>query len=154
MGLLDCFNHYHSDRSSERYDLGTLPLFVVRLCFLEDKHLLKRLLLLQCIVVGIICGNLRMHQSSLSIGDQTLTAVISPNQLTINGNQLKGVAVVKRPLVDEKVQIFYRLKSEAEKQAFKNNEDSWHVRLQGEIKMPEGPRNFGGFNYQNYLRSK
>lgn len=133
---------------------GLWLFFVVRLCFLEDKHLLKRLLLLQCIVVGIICGNLRMHQSSLSIGDQTLTAVISPNQLTINGNQLKGVAVVKRPLVDEKVQIFYRLKSEAEQQAFKNNGDSWHVRLQGEIEVPEGPRNFGGFNYQNYLRSK
>ncbi|MCI5774900.1 MAG: DNA internalization-related competence protein ComEC/Rec2 [Aerococcus sp.] len=133
---------------------GVWVLFIVRLLFLKRWRLVKGLCAWQLVVTGMIWGNLYLHQSQLVEGEQTIEAVIAPHEISVNGNQLKAIGTIERPFIDEKVQLFYRLKSEKEQRYWQQNTETWHVSVQGSVGIPETRRNMGGFDYRNYLRTK
>ncbi|MDU7550712.1 MAG: DNA internalization-related competence protein ComEC/Rec2, partial [Streptococcus mitis] len=51
-------------------------------------------------------------------------------------------------------QVYYKLQSEEEKEAFQALTDLHEIGLEGKLSEPEGQRNFGGFDYQAYLKTQ
>ena len=51
-------------------------------------------------------------------------------------------------------QVYYKLQSEEEKEAFQTLTDLYDIELEGKLSEPEGQRNFGGFDYQAYLKTQ
>ena len=51
-------------------------------------------------------------------------------------------------------QVYYKLQSENEKEQFQALTDLHEIELEGKLSEPEGQRNFGGFDYQAYLKTQ
>ena len=51
-------------------------------------------------------------------------------------------------------QVYYKLQSEEEKEHFQALTDIYEIELEGKLSEPEGQRNFGGFDYQSYLKTQ
>ena len=51
-------------------------------------------------------------------------------------------------------QVYYKLQSEEEKEQFQALTDLHEIGLEGKLSEPEGQRNFGGFDYQAYLKTQ
>ena len=51
-------------------------------------------------------------------------------------------------------QVYYKLQSEEEKEQFQALTDIYEIELEGKLSEPEGQRNFGGFDYQAYLKTQ
>ena len=75
---------------------------------------------------------------------------ILPNTIKVNGDSLSF-----RGKSDGRIfQVYYKLQSEEEKEAFQALTDLHEIGLEGKLSEPEGQRNFGGFNYQAYLKTQ
>ena len=75
---------------------------------------------------------------------------ILPDTIKVNGDSLSF-----RGKADGRTfQIYYKLQSEEEKEYFQALTDLYEIELEGKLSEPEGQRNFGGFNYQAYLKTQ
>ena len=75
---------------------------------------------------------------------------ILPDTIKVNGDSLSF-----RGKADGRIfQVYYKLQSEEEKEAFQALTDLHEIELEGKFSEPEGQRNFGGFNYQAYLKTQ
>ena len=75
---------------------------------------------------------------------------ILPDTIKVNGDSLSF-----RGKSDGRIfQVYYKLQSEEEKEAFQVLTDLHEIELEGKLSEPEGQRNFGGFNYQAYLKTQ
>ena len=73
-----------------------------------------------------------------------------PDTIKVNGDSLSF-----RGKSDGRIfQVYYKLQSEEEKKTISSfNSPSW-LELEGKLSEPEGQRNFGGFDYQAYLKTQ
>ena len=75
---------------------------------------------------------------------------ILPDTIKVNGDSLSF-----RGKSDGRIfQVYYKLQSEGEKEAFQALTDLHEIGLEGKLSEPEGQRNFGGFDYQAYLKTQ
>ena len=75
---------------------------------------------------------------------------ILPDTIKVNGDSLSF-----RGKSDGRIfQVYYKLQSEEEKEAFQALTDLHEIGLEGKLSEPEGHRNFGDFNYQAYLKTQ
>ncbi|WP_247944294.1 DNA internalization-related competence protein ComEC/Rec2 [Streptococcus oralis] len=75
---------------------------------------------------------------------------ILPDTIKVNGDSLSF-----RGKADGRTfQIYYKLQSEEEKEHFQALTDLHEIELEGKLSEPEGQRNFGGFDYQAYLKTQ
>ena len=75
---------------------------------------------------------------------------ILPDTIKVNGDSLSF-----RGKADGRIfQVYYKLQSEEEKEAFQALTDLHEIGLEGKLSEPEGQRNFGGFDYQAYLKTQ
>lgn len=75
---------------------------------------------------------------------------ILPDTIKVNGDSLSF-----RGKSDGRIfQVYYKLQSEEEKEAFQALTDLYDIELEGKLSEPEGQRNFGGFDYQAYLKTQ
>lgn len=75
---------------------------------------------------------------------------ILPDTIKVNGDSLSF-----RGKADENTfQVYYKLQSEEEKEKFQALTDLYEIELEGKLSDPEGQRNFGGFDYQAYLKTQ
>ena len=75
---------------------------------------------------------------------------ILPDTIKVNGNSLSF-----RGKADGRTfQVYYKLQSEEEKEQFQALTDIYEIELEGKLSEPEGQRNFGGFDYQAYLKTQ
>ena len=75
---------------------------------------------------------------------------ILPDTIKVNGDSLSF-----RGKSDERIfQVYYKLQFEEEKESFQALTDLHEIGLEGKLSEPEGQRNFGGFNYQAYLKTQ
>ena len=75
---------------------------------------------------------------------------ILPDTIKVNGDSLSF-----RGKSDGRIfQVYYKLQSEEEKEAFQALTDLHDLELEGKLSEPEGQRNFGGFDYQAYLKTQ
>ena len=75
---------------------------------------------------------------------------ILPDTIKVNGDSLSF-----RGKSDGRTfQVYYKLQSEEEKEQFQALTDLYEIELEGKLSEPEGQRNFGGFDYQAYLKTQ
>ena len=75
---------------------------------------------------------------------------ILPDSIKVNGDSLSF-----RGKSDGRIfQVYYKLQSEEEKEKFQALTDLYEIELEGKLSEPEGQRNFGGFDYQVYLKTQ
>ena len=109
--------------------------------------------------VLVICGifgfwflfqNWQQSQSSQNLADSVERVRILPDTIKVNGDSLSF-----RGKSDGRIfQVYYKLQSEEEKEAFQSLTALHDLELEGKLSEPEGQRNFGGFNYQAYLKTQ
>ncbi|KXT83640.1 Late competence protein ComEC, DNA transport [Streptococcus oralis] len=75
---------------------------------------------------------------------------ILPDTIKVNGDSLSF-----RGKADGRTfQVYYKLQSEEEKEQFQALTDLHEIELEVKLSEPEGQRNFGGFDYQSYLKTQ
>ena len=75
---------------------------------------------------------------------------ILPDTIKVNGDSLSF-----RGKADGRTfQVYYKLQSEEEKEQFQALTDLNEIELEGKVSEPEEQRNFGGFDYQAYLKTQ
>ena len=109
--------------------------------------------------VLVICGifgfwflfqNWQQSQASQNLADSVERVRILPDTIKVNGDSLSF-----RGKSDGRIfQVYYKLQSEEEKEAFQALTDLYEIELEGKLSEPEGQRNFGGFDYQAYLKTQ
>ena len=107
----------------------------------------------------MICGifgfwflfqNWQQSQASQNLADSVERVRILPDTIKVNGDSLSF-----RGKSDGRIfQVYYKLQSEEEKEAFQALTDLHEIGLEGKLSEPEGKRNFGGFDYQAYLKTQ
>ena len=89
-------------------------------------------------------------QASQNLVDSVERVRILPDTIKVNGDSLSF-----RGKADGRTfQVYYKLQSEEEKEHFQALTDLHEIELEGKVSEPEGQRNFGGFNYQAYLKTQ
>ena len=89
-------------------------------------------------------------QASQNLVDYVEKVRILPDTIKVNGDSLSF-----RGKADGRTfQIYYKLQSEEEKEHFQALTDLYEIELEGKLSYPEGQRNFGGFDYQAYLKTQ
>lgn len=106
----------------------------------------------------MICGvfafwflfqNWQQSQASQNLADSVERVRILPDTIKVNGDSLSF-----RGKSDGRIfQVYYKLQSE-EKESFQALTDLHNLELEGKLSEPEGQRNFGGFDYQAYLKTQ
>ena len=109
--------------------------------------------------VLVICGifgfwflfqNWQQSQASQNLADSVERVRILPDTIKVNGDSLSF-----RGKSDGRIfQVYYKLQSEEEKETFQALTDIHEIGLEGKLSEPEGKRNFGGFDYQTYLKTQ
>lgn len=109
--------------------------------------------------VLIICGifgfcflfqTWQQSQASQHLADSVERVRILPDTIKVNGDSLSF-----RGKSDGRIfQVYYKLQSEEEKEQFQALTDLHEIGLEGKLSEPEGQRNFGGFDYQAYLKTQ
>ena len=109
--------------------------------------------------VLMICGvfgfwflfqNWQQSQASQNLADSVERVRILPDTIKVNGDSLSF-----RGKSDGRAfQVYYKLQFEEEKEAFQALTDLHEIELEGKLSEPEGQRNFGGFDYQAYLKTQ
>ena len=109
--------------------------------------------------VLVICGifgfwflfqNWQQSQASQNLAVSVERVRILPDTIKVNGDSLSF-----RGKSDGRIfQVYYKLQSEEEKEAFQALTDLHDLELEGKLSEPEGQRNFGGFDYQAYLKTQ
>ena len=89
-------------------------------------------------------------QASQNLVDSVERVRILPDTIKVNGDSLSF-----RGKADGRTfQVYYKLQSEEEKEHFQALTDLHDLELEGKVSEPEGQRNFGGFDYQVYLKTQ
>lgn len=94
--------------------------------------------------------NWQQIQAGQNLEDSVERVRILPDTIKVNGDSLSF-----RGKSDGRIfQVYYKLQSEEEKEAFQALTDLHEIGLEGKLSEPEGQRNFGGFDYQAYLKTQ
>ena len=109
--------------------------------------------------VLVICGvfglwflfqNWQQSQASQNLADSVERVRVLPDTIKVNGDSLSF-----RGKSDGRTfQVYYKLQSEEEKEYFQDLTALHNLEIEGKLSEPEGQRNFGGFNYQAYLKTQ
>ena len=109
--------------------------------------------------VLVICGifgfwflfqNWQQSQASQNLTDSIERVRILPDTIKVNGDSLSF-----RGKADGRIfQVYYKLQSQNEKEQVQALTGLHEIELEGKLSEPEGQRNFGGFNYQAYLKTQ
>lgn len=92
----------------------------------------------------------QQEEASQHLVDSVETVRILPDTIKVNGDSLSF-----RGKADGRTfQVYYKLQSEEEKQQFQDLSDVYDVQIEGQFSEPEARRNFGGFDYQAYLKTQ
>ena len=94
--------------------------------------------------------NWQQTQASQNLVAYVEKVRILPDTIKVNGDSLSF-----RGKSDGRIfQVYYKLHSEEEKEQFQALTELYEIELEGKLSEPEGQRNFGGFDYQAYLKTQ
>ena len=105
-----------------------------------------------CGVFGLwfLFQNWQQTQASQDLVAYVEKVRILPDTIKVNGDSLSF-----RGKSDGRTfQVYYKLQSKEEKEQFQVLKDLYEIELEGKLSEPEGQRNFGGFDYQAYLKTQ
>ena len=94
--------------------------------------------------------NWQQTQASQDLVASVKQVRILPDTIKVNGDSLS----FRGKSDGRSFQVYYKLQSEEEKEHFQALTDLHNLELEGKVSEPEGQRNFGGFDYQAYLKTQ
>ena len=105
-----------------------------------------------CGVLGFwfLFQNWQQTQANQNLADSVERVRILPDTIKVNGDSLS----FRGKADGHTFQVYYKLQSEEEKEYFQALTDLHEIELEGKLSEPEGQRNFGGFDYQAYLKTQ
>ena len=110
----------------------------------------KVLAICSCFGVWFLFQTWQQIQASQNLVNSVERVRILPDTIKVNGDSLSF-----RGKSDGRIfQVYYKLQSEEEKEQFQALTDIYEIELEGKLSEPEGQRNFGGFDYQSYLKTQ
>ena len=110
----------------------------------------KVLAICSCFGVWFLFQTWHQTQASQNLVAYVEKVRILPDTIKVNGDSLSF-----RGKADGRTfQVYYKLQSEEEKEHFQALTDLHEIELEGKVSEPEGQRNFGGFDYQAYLKTQ
>lgn len=92
----------------------------------------------------------QQSQASQNLADSVERVRILPDTIKVNGDSLSFRGKANGRIF----QVYYKLQSENEKGQFQALTALHDLELEGKLSEPEGQRNFGGFDYQAYLKTQ
>ena len=127
-------------------------IFLLVCLFIQFPWKLASKVLVICGVFGFwfLFQNWQQSQASQNLADSVERVRILPDTVKVNGDSLSFRGKSHGRIF----QVYYKLQSEEEKEAFQALTDLHDLELEGKLSEPEGQRNFGGFDYQAYLKTQ
>ena len=130
--------------------LGFVFLLVCLFFQFPWKSAIKALVICSVFGTWFLFQNWQQIQASQNLADSVERVRILPDTIKVNGDSLSF-----RGKADGRTfQVYYKLQSEEEKEQFQALTDIYEIELEGKLSEPEGQRNFGGFDYQAYLKTQ
>ena len=130
--------------------LGFVFLLVCLFLQFPWKIAIKSLVLCSVFGTWFLFQTWQQTQASQNLVDSVERVRILPDTIKVNGDSLSF-----RGKADGRTfQVYYKLQSEEEKEQFQALTALHDLELEGKLSEPEGQRNFGGFDYQAYLKTQ
>ena len=126
--------------------------FLLVCLFIQFPWKLASKILVICGIFGFwfLFQNWQQSRASQNLVDSVEKVRILPDTIKVNGDSLSF-----RGKSDGRIfQVYYKLQSEEEKETFQILTALHDLELEGKLSEPEGQRNFGGFDYQTYLKTQ
>lgn len=101
---------------------------------------------------GLFFGyqKVQWERADQSAPEQVTTVQVIPDTIEVNGDSLSF-----RGRADgQTYQVFYKLTSQEEQAYFQKLADLVQLEVEAEVSLPAGQRNFKGFDYQAYLKTR
>lgn len=126
--------------------------FLVVCLFLQFpwKSAIKALVICSVFGTWFLFQNWQQLQASQDLVASVEQVRILPDTIKVNGDSLS----FRGKSDGRSFQVYYKLQSEEEKEHFQALTDLHDLELEGKVSEPEGQRNFGGFDYQAYLKTQ
>lgn len=106
-------------------------------------------IILICLVLFFV------HRIKTNLDQQNLPTNLSKIQMVPDSIRIKGDSLsFQGHSAGRKYQAFYKLKSQKDQAYFQQLDDLVVLTIQAEVNLPEETRNFNGFDYRDYLRTK
>ena len=108
--------------------------------------------LLICSIFGswFVFQKWKQEEASRNLVDTVDTVRILPDTIKVNGDSLSFRGKAEGRLF----QVYYKLRSEVEKEKFQQLSDLHEMVVKGKLSSPQGGSNFAGFDYRNYLKTQ
>ena len=130
--------------------LGFVILLVCLFIQFPWKSAIKALVICSVFGTWFLFQTWQQTQASQDLVASVEKVRILPDTIKVNGDSLSF-----RGKTDGRTfQIYYKLQSEEEKEQFQALTELYEIELEGKLSEPEGQRNFGGFDYQAYLKTQ
>ena len=126
--------------------------FLIVCLFIQFPWKSVRKVLVICGIFGFwfVFQNWQQSQASQNLADSVERVRILPDTIKVNGDSLS----FRGKSSGRTFQVYYKLQSENEKEQFQALTSLHDLELEGKLSEPEGKRNFGGFDYQSYLKTQ
>ena len=130
--------------------LGFVILLVCLFIQFPWKSAIKALVICSVFGTWFLFQTWQQTQASQDLVASVEKVRILPDTIKVNGDSLSF-----RGKTDGRTfQVYYKLQSEEEKEQFQALTELYEIELEGKLSEPEGQRNFGGFDYQAYLKTQ
>ena len=150
LGFLLLWLYYAIFSASYLALLGFVFLLVCLFFQFPWKSAIKALAICGVFGFWFLFQNWQQLQASQNLVGYVEKVRILPDTIKVNGDSLSF-----RGKSDGRIfQVYYKLQSEEEKEQFQALTDIYEIELEGKLSEPEGQRNFGGFDYQAYLKTQ
>jgi len=150
LGFLLLWLYYAIFSASYLALLGFVFLLVCLFFQFPWKSAIKALAICSVFGTWFLFQNWQQSQASQNLADSVERVRILPDTIKVNGDSLSF-----RGKSDGRIfQVYYKLQSEEEKEQFQALTALHDLELEGKLSEPEGKRNFGGFDYQAYLKTQ
>ncbi|WP_449463112.1 DNA internalization-related competence protein ComEC/Rec2 [Streptococcus suis] len=142
---------YFAVHSFSLLTMGLLSLLLLVFGFRQGKTVfLKTLPLLALCGLFFGCQKVQWERADQSVPEQVTTVQVIPDTIEVNGDSLSF-----RGWADgQTYQVFYKLASQEEQAYFQKLTGLVQLEVEAEVSLPAGQRNFKGFDYQAYLKTR
>ena len=150
LGFLLLWLYYAIFSASYLALLGFVFLLICLFFQFPWKSAGKVLAICSCFGVWFLFQTWHQTQASQNLVAYVEKVRVLPDTIKVNGDSMSF-----RGKADGRTfQVYYKLQSEEEKEHFQALTDIYEIELEGKLSEPEGQRNFGGFDYQSYLKTQ
>ena len=139
---------------TDQFLLGILVyiLWLIRIFYLKHKETLVLTIVINLLFGGVLYYHHVKNQTNLDSLEHEFIVFPKATSVKVDGDRLQFEGVIQTKKNTEKIMVYYRLKTEDEKEKWRQISLEDYLVIDGELVEPSTNRNFYQFNYRNYLK--